>query len=163
LLIEKGSEDGTLFILYRDKADNIRDMHLASQVKGAFTFTQTKLSQTPWPIDGCPMTGSFLTGNEKTLLAGWETEGEVFIGDVDIDNPSVHHGEIKVTDRGKYPVALRASDGSTVVAWKSGSHFIWQRVEAGGALLGIPDSTEVSSPHRPGGVVTLAGDILLFP
>ena len=157
------SEDGTLFVLYRDKADNIRDMHLASQAKSASTFSQTKLSQTPCPIDGCPMTGSFLTVNDKTVLAGWETEGEVFIGEVDAAKPTVHHGEIKVTDRGKYPVALRADDGSTVVAWKSGSHFIWQWVESDGALSGIPDSTEVSSPHRPGGVVTLSGDILLFP
>lgn len=157
------SEDGRLFFLYRDKADNIRDMHLASVGEGASPFTQTKLSQTPWHIDGCPMTGSFLTHNEKTVLAGWETEGEVFIGEVDIDTPSVHHGEIKVAERGKYPVALRAGDGSTVVAWKSGSQLIWQRVEADGTLPGIPDSIEVSSPHRPGGVVTHSGNILLFP
>ncbi len=157
------TEEGSLFVLYRDKARNDRDMYLARLPGGQQAFTYTKLSQRPWHIDACPMTGGFLSSDSEGLVAGWETRGQVYFARLDERGRRLLPGEIQVADRGKYPVVLRAPDGTTLVAWKNGSQLEWQRFDVEGTPQGQRGSTPSDSRDRPSGAVTRGGHFLLFP
>lgn len=157
------SKQESLAVLYRDKANNIRDMYLAVLPGGETAFSYVKLSQTPWHIDACPMTGGFLSSDGEGLLAAWETLGQVYFSRLDERGQPVGEDEIPVAARGKYPVVLRAPDGTVLVAWKQRSELVWQRFGADGKERGRRDSTASKSPDRPSGVVTETGRFLLFP
>jgi len=109
------------------------------------------------------MTGGFLSSDRKGLVAGWETQGQVYFARLDERGERLAPGEIQVTDRGKYPVVLRAADGMTLVAWKNGSQLEWQRFDAEVTPQGQRRSTPSDSRDRPTGAVTRAGRFLLFP
>lgn len=155
--------EGSLVVLYRDKAGNDRDMYLALLQKGDRASTHVKLSQTPWHIEACPMTGGFLSSDREGLVASWETRGQVYFARLDERGRPLAPGEIRVADRGKYPVVLQALDGTVLVAWKHGSQLVWQRFDADGNLQGQRGSAPSDSRDRPSGAVTRTGHFLLFP
>ena len=158
------SPDGNLNLFYRDKAQNIRDMYLMVLAKGGRDFSKEKVSATSWPINACPMTGAYLTeGSRKGLVAGWETKGQINFARLDRAGHPLSPGEIKVSEKGKYPVALTAPDGTTLVAWKVGETLEWQMIDRKGNLQGGPGSAPSGDANRPAGVVTKDGDFLLFP
>jgi hypothetical protein len=157
------TEEGTLSILYRDKANNDRDMYLALMPDGKQEFTYVKLSQTPWYINACPMTGGFLSSDSDGLVAGWETRGQVYFARLDEQGQHLDPGEILVAEQGKYPVVLRIAGAATLVAWKSGSQLEWQRFDADGTPQGQRGSAPSDNQDRPAGTVTKAGHFLLFP
>jgi len=47
--------DGNLAVLYRERTNNERDMHVVLVRKDG-RQSRTRISSTPWKIDGCPMT-----------------------------------------------------------------------------------------------------------
>ena len=153
--------DGTLFCSYRDKANNWRDMYVAMLPKMARSFTREKLSLTPWQINGCPMSGNFLTGGKAGVTAAWETKGGVYFGRLDKGGHLRQPGEIRA-GTGKYPVICSAPDGSTLVAWKQSSALAWRLFDADGKPQDEPQSVPSPNPHRPSGVVTKSGQFLLF-
>ena len=158
------SPDGNLSFFYREKAQNIRDMYLMVFSAGDGQSSKEKVSATSWPINACPMTGAYLTGgNGKNLVAGWETKGRINFARLDRAGRPLAPGEIKVSEKGKYPVALTAPDGTTLVAWKAGEALAWQMVDRKGNPQGEPGSSPSNSANRPAGVVTKDGDFLLFP
>lgn len=158
------STNGNLYFSYRDKAENIRDMYLMVLPDGHTVFSREKLSVTSWEINACPMTGTALAGgNGGSLVAGWETKGQIYFARLDPTGHVLSPGEVKAAESGKYPVVLNAPAGATLVAWKRGSAFEWQMYDAGGKPQGSPGSAPVSNAHRPAGVVTREGDFLLFP
>ncbi|MCH8295855.1 hypothetical protein IH992_32655 [Candidatus Poribacteria bacterium] len=164
------STSGNLYFAYRDKAENMRDMYLMTLTDGHEAFSKEKLSATPWKIEGCPMTGTYLTGRFTTqsgkgenLVAGWETKGKIYFAHLSPDGGLRPPGEIKVAEFGKYPVVLTASDGTTLVAWKNGLKLEWRMYDGNGKPKGSLESASVDNSHRPAGVVTMAGDFLLFP
>lgn len=158
------SPDENLYFFYRDKAENVRDMHLMVLPDGGKAFSREKVSLTSWKINACPMTGASLTGRDgEGLAAGWETQGQVYFARLDEAGRALSPQEVKVSERGKYPVVLSASDGTALVAWKNGTTLGWQVYDASGRPQGDPGSMPVSNPHRPAGVVTKEGDFLLFP
>ena len=149
---------------YREKAENIRDMHLMVLKDGHKTFSKEKVSQTSWKINACPMTGASLTGGDgEGLAAGWETQGRVYFARLKDAGRALPSGEVQVAERGKYPVVLRAPDGTFLVAWKDGSTLAWQAYDASGRPQGGPGSAQVGNPHRPAGAVTRDGHFLIFP
>lgn len=152
-----------LVVLYRDKADGDRDTFVARLPDGGKSFRSVKISQTPWAIESCPMTGSFLQQTKKGLIAGWETKGEVFfarLGDLGKRLPA---GEIRASRRGRYPVVLEASDGVCLVAWKNGRKLEWQLFDGANRPIGDGGSMACSSGDRPAGAVMEEGKFLLFP
>ena len=160
------SSKGTLFTLYREKANNLRDMHLASQPLGEAGFSLWKISENPWKIEACPITGTFLSdGKEGGLVAAWETKGQIYFAHLDQSGQKRSLGEIPTPGEAvkKYPVVLNAPDGTVLVAWKNRSQLEWQLYDAEGKPQGHLGQRTSRNPHRPAGVVTNEGNFLLFP
>lgn len=160
------SSDETLFSLYRDKADNLRDMYVASLPLGKAGFSMWKISEKPWKIEACPMTGAFLSdGRDEGLVAAWETQGQVYFAHLNKSSQKLPFEEMPTPGEAvkKYPVILNAPDGVMLVAWKRGSQFEWQLYDAEGKPQGQLNWRTSRNPHRPAGVVTNEGKFLLFP
>jgi hypothetical protein len=155
------SSTGDLYIGYREKANNQRDMHLLVQKKNEATFTKHLLSQTPWSIDACPMSGSSLTGGQNQLVAAWETKGAVYYGLANLEGELLTD-EIQVSEHGKYPLVLPTASGY-LVAWKEGATLVWQRFGPDGTQNGPTTRQENVGPHRPSGMTRQDGVVLLLP
>jgi hypothetical protein len=157
------SSDGALFCVYRDKANNIRDMFLLTAAKGQREFTKIKLSVSPWEVKGCPMTGTFLAGAKDGLVAAWETKGEVFFTRLSGDRRRISVTEIPTAARGgKWPIALVSADGTLLVSWKKGSEIQWQLFDSNDRPLGQVQSFAGGNPHRHAAVVLESGDFKIF-
>jgi hypothetical protein len=156
------SPEGTLSIAYREKANNLRDMHLLTRKDGQQMFTDQKISGTPWRITGCPMTGTFLSLAKNASLMAWETKGEISYARLNPAESVASPKEIKAGRRGKWPVALGAPDGSVLVSWKNGSTLFWQLHDSADQPVGEVESQASRNPHRHAGVVTKGGTFLLI-
>lgn len=154
------SSDGDLYIGYREKANNERDMHLLVQSDGD-AFTRQPLSRTPWRIDACPMSGSSLVGNQDRLLAAWETKGAVYYGMMDAEGSALSN-EVKVAETGRFPFALPTETGQ-VVAWKENEALVYRVFDTEGMPQGPDVRREGVGSHRPAGVVAQDGTVLLMP
>ena len=157
------SADGALLCLYRDKADNERDMFLITEPKGAAEFTRAKLSSVPWQVKACPMTGGFIAPGKNGAVAAWETKGQVYFARCDARGQKISAAEIAAGTRGgKWPIALAAPDGSTLVTWKRGTNVEWQMFDASDKAIGTVQSAPGSNPHRHAAVVTKSGGFRIF-
>ena len=71
----------SLYIFYREKRNNQRNMHLLHRTDPRGGFTLQQVSQTNWELGGCPMTGASLAGSGNDgLWATWETRGQLSLG-----------------------------------------------------------------------------------
>lgn len=156
------SRDGALYIAYREKANNMRDMHLLRRAPGQPAFTTQKISSTPWQVNGCPMTGTFLTGAKNDLLMAFETKGQISYARLNSTGAFATPKEIKAADRGKWPIALAAPDGMVLVSWKNGSTLYWQLHDATDKPSGEVHSRPSRNPHRHASVLTPEGNFLLI-
>jgi hypothetical protein len=161
------AKDGVLSVLYRDKADNIRDTYLAQiPSEGTAVSRNLKISKTPWLITSCPMTGGFLGRSMGGLIAAWETKGQIYFASLGEDAEGASGrgpDEIHASKKGRYPVSLSAPDGKALVAWKDGELLEWQLFDRENQPVGKKGSANSTSKHRPAGVVTKEGKFLLFP
>jgi hypothetical protein len=153
--------DHNLYIDYRDKTDNIRDMQLLVRGTNQGLFTNRKISTQPWQITGCPMTGTYLSASGLTPLMAWETKGQIFYGRVDTKS-SNRPKEVKVAEKGKWPVALSGPDGKVLVSWKEGATLHWQLFDSSDKALGVSGQRQSSNANRHAGVVQRNGDFLLI-
>lgn len=158
--------DGKLALIYREETNNERDIYLVlwDQNRGTKP-TRTRLSSTPWKIDGCPMTYFTINGTDSGYVAAWPTKGQVYFARLDKDGAVLPPGEIKTpgthgmrTDL----LALTARDGATLVAWKNSNVLEWQLYDAQGQPQGKPGS-ETSPGNGAAGVVPPDGNFILFP
>lgn len=156
------SSDGALYIDYREKANNLRDMHLLARAKGNGGFSKQKISSTPWQVNACPMAGTFLAATGNGLIMAWETKGQIFYSRFDPAKGLVQPREIKAAAKGKWPIALAAPDGTVLVSWKSGSNLGWQQFDAADKPIGVSETQASRNPHRHAGVVTKDGNFLLI-
>ncbi|MBT5876918.1 MAG: hypothetical protein HOH43_26080 [Candidatus Latescibacteria bacterium] len=156
-------KQGKLHILYREKAGNVRDMHILAQNNRGTAFARTRLSETQWKIEACPMSGSSLTENRSGLSVVWETKGQILLGYADEAGKLLETGEMVVSANGKYPAVVSTPTGATLVAWKQNSTLMWNLYHAGRSTVQLSGKSENVSPHRPAGIVTSHGDILLIP
>lgn len=156
------ASDSSLLILYRDKADNIRDTKIARLSKQGKRWSDHQLSHTPWPIDSCPMTGSFFSQTANSILAAWETKGQVYFAKLSQKALTKQPKEVRVAAKGRYPVVL-ASTQHTVEAWKEGTSLHWRAFAPDGTAVGKTGKFKSTNPHRPSGTVTKSGRFVLFP
>lgn len=155
--------DGALSVLYRDKTDNLRDTNLARLPAGSAKWTSRRISETPWPIDSCPMTGSFLSLTKKGLAAAWETKNQPFFAFLDDAPKETKAREIRAAKKGRYPIILVTAKGLKLAAWKNEKTLEWQLFDSTNSPTGKRGSYLSASPHRPAGVVTKSGTFILFP
>jgi hypothetical protein len=157
-------EDGRLAVLYREETGNERDMYLALWDQGGGRVSRTRVSQTPWKIDACPMSYYTIARNRGGFLAVWPTRGEIFFARLDSKGNPSQPAEIKTPGRSGMRtgmVALSAPDGSTLVAWKNGGRVGWQMYGEGGRPLGLAGSAP-SSGNGVAGVVGKDDRFILF-
>lgn len=153
--------NGKLLIAYRDKARNARDMHLIVREPDSERFVNQRLSATGWEINACPMTGAFLSESALKTLAAWETKGSAYFARVE-PTTTFPPKEIKVADRGKWPVALMAANGSVLASWKEGSSVFWQLFDKNDNPLQEAQSMPSENSHRHAGVVRPDGTFIVI-
>ncbi len=108
-------------------------------------------------------TAGYLTSDARGLLAGWETKGQIYYTSIGIEGELASAGEVHVSDRGRYPVALRSDAGVTLVSWKDGTQLRWQRFDVQERRVGEGGSAKCRTSDRLSGVVTKSGEFILFP
>jgi hypothetical protein len=156
------SSKGNLHVFYRQKAQNLRDMHLLA-VSATGRSSQTKVSPQSWKVNACPMTGAYLTQSDsKNMIAAWETNGSINLAKLEPTGRLLKPGKITAAARGRYPVALSRADGAMIIAWKQGQSLKWRIYDAQGKAMGQTESVSTSNPNRFAGVSMKNGDWVLF-
>jgi len=156
--------DGSLAVLYRERTNNQRDMYLVVLTKDG-RQSRTRVSSTLWTINGCPTTYYSISATKDGYLAAWPTKGEIYFTKLDKDGRVLPPGEIKTPGRSGMRtglVALAASDGSTLIAWKHQDELGWQLYDREGHPQG-PTGSIKSVGQGAAGVVDSNGRFLLFP
>jgi hypothetical protein len=153
-----------LAVLYREETGNERDMYLVLWDQAEGRTSRTRVSQTLWKLDACPMTYYTVTPDRGGIVAAWPTRGEVYFARLDGHGRPVPPGEVKTPGRAGMRtgvLALTAPDGTTLVAWKNGGWLGWQLYGEGGKPLGPPGSVE-SPGSGAAAVVNKDGRFTLF-
>jgi hypothetical protein len=158
--------DGKLAVLYREETNNERDMFVVlwNQRDGTKPL-RTRVSGTPWKLEGCPMTYFTITRAGSGFVAAWPTKGQVYFARLEKDGAVLPPGEIGTPGQSGMRnglVALSAADGATLVAWKHKDALGWQLYDAEGQPQGEPGSAK-SSGSGAAGVVLPDGKFLVFP
>ena len=141
-------------------------MHLVlwDQARGGKPV-RTRISGTPWKIEGCPMTYYTISPAANGYVAAWPTKGQIFFARLDKDGAVVPPGEIKTpgtTGMRTGLLALSAPDGVALVAWKNANALGWQLYDAKGQPKGDAGSA-ASTGSGAAGVVLPDGKFVLFP
>lgn len=160
--------EGDFHVLYRDKAENIRDMNLLSwsgaSDGGSPEFHRKHLAVETWKIDLCPMTGSYLyPSSGGGVLAAWETRANNRFASLGDSGREFATQPMLATEKGNFPVVLTNPAGQVLVAWKWSDTLYWKLYDS--IQDRDPDTGSVEAPtdDRPGGVVLADGDFLLIP
>ena len=155
--------DGRLSVLYREEANNERDMYLAMWNQANGRVVRTRVSTTPWKINACPMTYYQISRTAQGFTAVWPTKGHVYFARLNANGEQVSPAEIKVpgtTEMRTSILALNAKDGSLVV-WKNSERLHWQMYDHNGQPTSLRGSE--SSPGKgAAGVVSTSGQFILF-
>jgi hypothetical protein len=158
--------DGKLALIYREETNNERDMYVALwEQRAGSKPTRTRLSGAGWNVNACPMTYFSINRTEKGYVAAWPTKGRVYFARLDKDGAVLSPGEIKTPGTNGMRtgiLALSATDGTTLIAWKNQEVLGWQLYDAQGQPQGQPGS-EASPGNGAAGVVLQDGRFLLFP
>lgn len=158
--------DGKLALLYREETDNERDLHVALlDQSGDREPVRTRVSETPWKLNGCPMTYYTIAPTSTGYVTAWPTKGQVYFARLDKRGAVLPPGEIRTpgtTGMRMALVALSARDGATLIAWKNKDVLGWQVYDAKGQPQGEPGSAS-SKGNGAAGVVLPNGHFILFP
>jgi hypothetical protein len=159
-------KDGKLAVMYREETNNDRDIYVVlwDQNRGAKP-TRVRISTTGWNINGCPMTYFTITPTDTGYVAAWPTKGQIYFARLNKKGTVLPPGEIKTPGTNGMRtgvLALSASDGVTLVAWKHKDSLGWQLYDAKGEPAGEPGST-ASPGNGAAGVVLSDGRFVLFP
>ena len=154
---------GDLAVLYREETNNERDMYLVLLAKDG-NQSRSRVSSTLWKINGCPMTYFALSTTKEGYIAAWPTKGEIYFARLDRKGKVLPPGEIKTAGRSGMRsgvVALSASDGTTLIAWRHQDELGWQIYDLEGRPQGALGSTK-SAGKGAAGIVDEKGRFILF-
>lgn len=159
-------QDGRSALLYREETDNERDLYVVLWNPTLSTApSRSRVSRTPWKIAGCPMTYFAITPTPTGYVTAWPTKGQVYFSRLDKDGAVLSPGEILTPGTSGMRMgllALAATDGITLVAWKNRDVLGWQLYDPKGQPQGPPGAA--SSPgNGAAGVVLPTGRFVLFP
>jgi hypothetical protein len=155
--------DGRLAVLYREETDNERDMYLVLWDQAKNKSSRTKISTTPWKIDGCPMTYYSIAATKEGFVAAWPTKENIFFARLDKQGDPLSPAEIKTPGNPAMRsgiLALPAPSGNTLVAWKKENRLRWQLYDEKGQPSGESGSAQ-SSGKGVAAVVDKNGSFIL--
>jgi hypothetical protein len=104
--------DGGLAVMYREQTNDERDLFLVLLNNGR--ERRTRISETLWKINGCPMTYYSIAATKNGYVAAWPTKGEVYFARLDKTGKALSPGEINTpgkTGMRTGLTALGAPDG----------------------------------------------------
>ena len=137
--------DGRLHLLFRSAQAQInRDIYLLTSADRGRTFTGARLHE--WDINACPMTSMSIAARGAQLFGAWETDGQVFFGDVTNGaaiEPRAPAGNVAGSQR-KHPRLSFSKDGAMLLVWSEGAGWnrggslAWQAYDAAGKPMGGP-------------------------
>ena len=133
---------GATHVSYRGAGGNVRrGQRLLMSTDTGRTFTDRLVD--PWTLAACPVSTTNLFAGPVGITLAWETEGQVYFGDVDrLD--AVRSPPGKARFRRKNPTVAVDSRGNTLLAWGDGPGFSfggslhWQLFDAAGRPVGAP-------------------------
>lgn len=160
---------GAVYVLYRGAREDVhRDMYLlASSGKGE-PFRAEKVQE--WQVTTCPMSSEAFAEGAGTVLAAWETDGQVYYCRIDQATgkrsaPAAAPGRAKGR---KHPALAVNARGETLLAWTEGMGWdrggsvAWQVFDkdgkptgASGRADGVPTWSLVAAFARPDGGFTI--------
>jgi hypothetical protein len=163
-------ERGRVAVLYRSAAAaGDRDVTLLVSEDHGKTFQATVLG--PWRVSVCPMsTMSLGAGSEGTLMAMWETKGQVWYSTITLGGPGTLPAKSPSGSPGqrKHPVFATSQKGPGLLlawtegtGWARGGSLAWERVDSGGAPVasgradGVPVWGRVTAVAEPDGTFTV--------
>lgn len=157
--------DGRSALLYREETDNERDIYVALWNPTRTTApSRSRVSGTPWKIAGCPMTYFAITPTPTGYVTAWPTKGQVYFARLDQDGAVLPPGEILTPGTSgmrKGLLALAATDGVVLVAWKDKDILGWQLYDAKNRPQGQP-GTAPSPGNGAAGAMLQDGRFVLF-
>ena len=156
----------TLYLLYRSASEIVnRDMHLLVSHDLGRHFTSALVDR--WQVGACVMSTQAFAEGPSGVLTGWETQGQVYFGQIDSTNGQVSHvtaGPGPDRTR-KHPALAIDSEGRVLFAWTEGTAWnkggsaAWQMFDSAGRTVAEPGRADgvvpiwglVSAYARPGG------------
>jgi len=161
---------GKVYLLYRSAQAGVnRDTYLLVSRNQGASFQGYDLHK--WRIASCPMSSFALAESPRTVLAAWETNGQVYFSRIDRASgdrsaPVAAPGQTKFR---KHPVVAGNADGEAILVWTEG--MLWNRsgslawqvfdkdgrptVEKGRATNRVPTWSLVAVFARPDGGFTI--------
>jgi hypothetical protein len=134
---------GNLFISYRGALETgYRDQLLLVARDGGLDF-QIALAH-PWKVAACPMSSTSFTKMGGSVLAAWETSGQVYwslLGS-EAQPPSPPVAPSAVGKNPKHPIVVGNSRGEVLLVWTEGTGWAkggdvaWQRFDSAGKPIG---------------------------
>jgi hypothetical protein len=157
--------DGKLALLYREETDNDRDVWLSLLDPNGGKPSHTRISITQWKVAACPMTYFNVVPSANGYLAAWPTKGQIYFARLGKDGAVLPPGEIRTPGTNGMRtgvIALGASDGTTLIAWKNNDTLGWQLYDAKGQPQGSTGSAP-SPGSGAAGVALANGKFVLIP
>jgi hypothetical protein len=155
--------NGDLAVLYREKANNNRDMYVLIEHRDG-RVTRKRVSTTLWNIDACPMSCFCISSTPAGYVAAWPTRGQVFFTRLDKEGNQLFPGEVATDGRAGIHdgiLALESPNSQTLIAWNYLSNLTWQVFDAAGRRIGPSGSAPITGKWAPG-VVLNDGRFILF-
>jgi hypothetical protein len=157
--------DGSLYVLVRSATQIIhRDIWLLTSSDRGSSFHGSDISK--WEIGACVMSSEALLSSPRGVIAGWESEKQVYFGRVPAGANSVQ-APVRAPGTGnnrKYPALAVNAHGETLfvwtedMAWKKGGSAAWQAYDGdlrpegtAGTAEGVPAWGLVAAVARPDG------------
>jgi hypothetical protein len=159
---------GTVYVLYRSATEVVhRDMYLLTSTDKATHFQGNKIHG--WNAGICPMSSAAFAEGNGTVVAAWETEGQVYFTRIDqaTGKRSAPRSPSGAAEGRKHPVVAVDGAGETLLAWtegmgwKKGGSVAWQvfdqagKPKAQGSAAGVPTWSLVAVFARPAGGFTV--------
>jgi hypothetical protein len=155
-----------LFVLYRSAFETVhRDMHLLTSRDRGGHFAHALVDR--WNAGACVMSTEAFAESQSGVLTAWETEGQVYFGQIDSSTGEVSRviGAPGEDRRRKHPALAADRDGHVLFAWTEGTAWSkggsarWQLFDralasggpAGGVESAVPVWGLVAAYARPGG------------
>lgn len=161
---------GNLFVSYRGASeDGHRDQHLLIARDGTLDFRLAL--EHPWKIAACPMSSTSITQSGDTVLAAWETAGQVYWSRfrAGAESPTTPISPPTVGRNPKHPVAVGTVRGDVFLVWTEGTGWArggdvaWQRFDAAGKAVGEKTTVAgLAAWSLAAAVATADGQILVI-
>lgn len=152
---------GPLYVMYRDRERNERDMYLVEYDMDSRRERRLRLDTEAWRIDACPMSSAGIARIGSTLVTAWEHAGRILMSRVDLGR-WVASAPSEVSKSGKYPV-VAAGGGVVLVAWKRQRRLHWRSYDPDTLRPLDEGSVDDGGSHRPAAVALQKGGFLLIP